>query len=116
MTAVQFLLTIVCVLAICTGQLLFKKVGLEIQVMGSWFQYKVFWLGGIAGLIYGGATLLWIHLLRTIDLNQIYPFMALSFVVVPLMSWLMFDERLSGGYLLGASLIMVGLVLIVSAR
>src|SRR5690242_15229341 len=65
----QLLLTLLCVSAICMGQILFKRAALEIEQLDNWLHLRVLLVMGIAFLVYGGATLMWIHLLRNIALT-----------------------------------------------
>lgn len=102
---------IACVLIIAIGQLLFKKVGMEIHSAGSWMSWRVLSIFGFAMFIYGLATLLWISLLRFVPLNKAYIFMALSFVVVPIASYFFFDETFSRGQYIGTALIVLGVVI-----
>ena len=108
MTLRQVIFALVCVLAISIGQLLFKRVGLALGKSGSWFDVAVLVYAGCAFTLYAGATLLWIHLLRSVELSRVYPFMALSFVAVPLASAWLFGDRLSAMYFVGVILITLG--------
>jgi undecaprenyl phosphate-alpha-L-ara4N flippase subunit ArnE len=62
--------------------------------------------------IYGVGTIVWVYVLKSVPLTVAYPFMALTFCVVPLLAWCLLGEILSLRYLLGAVLIMAGLVVI----
>lgn len=112
MTAFHTVLVIVCVLAICIGQVLFKYVGLAIQDGRALFESRVIVTGFLAFGIYGAATVLWIYLLRHVPLSKAYPYMALSFVIVPLFSFFLFEEKLSFAYLGGIALIFAGVVVV----
>jgi drug/metabolite transporter (DMT)-like permease len=102
---------IVCVTMISAGQLLFRQTSLAIERRGAWLDGEVLLLLGIALLTYGLATLLWIHLLRSMPLSAAYPFMGLSFVLVPLLGVLVFQESISLNQALGAGLILAGVSL-----
>ena len=102
-----------CLLA--AGQALFKKSALAVTKqstmpadMSELLLIPSFWL---ALLLYGTATLLWIHLLQTVPLSRAHPFAALGFVIVPCMAVLLFGEKLSPYYLFGALFIMVGVTI-----
>ncbi len=104
-------MTLICVVGISLGQLLFKKAALLIPAHASW-QDWVFngWL--ITALVlYGATTLLWIWVLRVAPLHLAYPFMGLAFVLVPVMAWLLLHEPLHLNTLLGGALILVGVIL-----
>jgi drug/metabolite transporter (DMT)-like permease len=101
---------LLCVLAISSGQLLFKRAGQEIQAAGTWFAIPVLLYVAAAALVYGSTTLLWINLLRYAPLNKAYLFMAFSFIIVPLGSRAFFHEPITTGFVAGVFLIVVGLV------
>jgi len=63
--------------------------------------------------VYGAAALLWVHLLKFVPLSFAYPFAALSFVFVPLISIWFFDERVSSVYWIGTAFILLGVCLTV---
>lgn len=67
-------------------------------------------LGGVA--IYGVSQILWITVLRILDLSQAYPLMiGLNFSLIMLIAWSYFKEPLSAGKLFGVGLIFVGIAL-----
>lgn len=99
---------------ISVGQVLFKLAGGRIDGRTATGAMGVlhtlldpFLLVALA--IYGTATILWIYVLRHVPLSQAYPFMALSFVLVPLASWLFFGETLGLRYWIGAGLLLSGM-------
>jgi drug/metabolite transporter (DMT)-like permease len=110
--SLNLILVLVCVLAISTGQLLFKQVGLAIEASRSWFGKDVLLYAASAFALYAAATVLWIHLLRFVALSRAYPFMAITFVIVPLASAWLFGDRLSAPYFVGVLLIGAGIVVI----
>ena len=105
-------------LLLAGGQILFKTAALAAPAMTS--------VRGVLGLalipsfwaalvLYGAATLLWIYLLQTIPLSRAYPFAALGFVIVPLAGLLLFGERVSLTYAIGALLVIGGILTIARA-
>jgi drug/metabolite transporter (DMT)-like permease len=112
MSLLNTAVALACVLAICIGQLLFKRVSIEIQAAETWLDAGVFLYAAAAFAIYAGATLLWIHVLRAVDLSRAYPLMALSFVIVPIASSWLYGDRLSSVYFVGVILICAGVVVI----
>jgi drug/metabolite transporter (DMT)-like permease len=66
-------------------------------------------------VLYGTTTIGWVWLLQKIDLGKIYPFMALSFVLVPLASHLLLGERFQAQYFIGVAIIILGIVISVRA-
>lgn len=103
---------------LAAGQSLFKLSALSLQDAGrtggllSLATIPSFWL---ALALYGLGTLFWIIVLQTVPLSRAYPFMALAFVLVPLLAVVIFKESLSLTYVVGAALIVAGVVVIARA-
>lgn len=99
-------------LLLSCGQILFKHSAMTVPPLTSinsliiLFLDMWFWL---ALILYGVATLLWIFLLQQIPLSLAYPFVALSFIVVPLASLILFKEPMNIFYVMGVFLIIAGL-------
>jgi drug/metabolite transporter (DMT)-like permease len=60
--------------------------------------------------VYAVATLMWIYALRTTSLQQAYPFVAFAFILVPLLGQWLLGERVGVNTIIGASLIMLGVI------
>jgi len=110
MTPLQTLYAISCAFIIAVGQIAFKKAGLEVQSAGTWFSPRAIFTILFALVIYAIATLLWINLLRYVNLNRAYSFMALCFIIVPIASHFIFKEHITPGYAVGTALVVIGLV------
>lgn len=113
MTALPYVLTFATVVLIAVGQILFKLTAQRItgrSGMASLVDTSVLVPFCIALCIYGLATLLWILALRDLPLARGYFLMSLSFVIVPLISAVVFSEHLTMGFALGGALIMAGIV------
>jgi drug/metabolite transporter (DMT)-like permease len=108
MSGLEALLLTVTVAAIACGQVLFKMASSAWPVGSG--------LMGLAGVawfwaalvIYGAATLAWLALLRTVPLSVAYPFFALAFFLVPVMSWWLLGEDVGIRNWVGALLIGAG--------
>ena len=100
---------------LAVGQVLFKLAGREVVLVRQWSDiaglFATPWLW-VALVVYGGATLLWIVLLQRVPLSRAYPFAALGFVLVPAASAWLFGERITLPYVLGAALVVVGILVI----
>lgn len=111
MPAKMILLTLTCVLGIAIGQIMFKKAAINLPdnaVAMDWVTN--IWL--LAALVlYGVTTLLWIWVLKHSPLHIAYPFMALAFILVPLMSYFILNEPVEARTFIGAALIAVGVSL-----
>ena len=109
----NILLILLSVAMICAGQVLFKLVGLRLASGASAFSPNVLWLMSCAVFIYGAATILWVYVLKFVPLTKAYPFMALCFVVVPLLGVAILSERINSQYAAGVAFIVVGVVMAV---
>ena len=98
------------VFALSVGQVLFKLAALQMQDHHSLAQrfilnpYMV-----AAAVVYGGATIVWVSLLRQVPLQVAYPFVALAFFFVPIMGCFVLQEPVRWQTLAGALVIMVGI-------
>jgi drug/metabolite transporter (DMT)-like permease len=101
-----------CVCVISTGQLLFKLASGHIDFRRPLADPQGLMILGVALALYGGATLVWVSVLRHAPLSRIYPIMALSFVLTPLGGMVFLKEPISGAYWAGVGLILAGLVVI----
>lgn len=94
------------------GQMLFKLSAATLPPLASLpgalglFTNLWFWL---ALVLYGSAMLLWIFILQQVPLSLAYPFVALGFIIIPLISWVFFKEPLNPQYALGVAFIIAGL-------
>jgi multidrug transporter EmrE-like cation transporter len=67
-------------------------------------------LGGLA--LYGLGTLIWLSVLRRIDVSQAYPFIGLGIALTGIMGYFFFGEALSLQRVLGMLLIIGGIVVV----
>lgn len=116
MTLQNLALTLVTVLAIGAGQVLFKLGATASNAEGASFlaRYGNPWL--VAALVlYVGATVLWVYVLKHVPLNVAYPFMGLAFLVVPVAAALFAGEPLAARHLAGGAVIAAGIWIAQSA-
>ena len=97
---------------LCTvaGQLLFRGAALTANVMGGFINPKSLMLFATAIALYGVMTLLWAHALRELPLAKAYPFMALSFLIIPVAEHLLYGQVLSWAAIAGGMIIVAGIV------
>ena len=68
----------------------------------------------IGGLIcYGLSTIFWLIALSRADLSYVYPFIALTFVIIFTASYLLFHEQISIQRISGAVIIIIGILVLV---
>ncbi|SKA21651.1 EamA-like transporter family protein [Enhydrobacter aerosaccus] len=97
---------------LAVGQLLFKKSGLAMR--GLPFSHGLMTLAQLPAFyaalcLYGLSTILWVWLLSRITLMQAYPWVSAGVVIVPLLSGLIFGEKVNPAYWAGAALIIAGI-------
>jgi len=110
MTIQQILGALATVLALSVGQVLFKLASGKLDFAGQGFWGStLFNLPLMSALVvYGGATFAWLLVIKNVPLRTAYPFVALAFVIVPVLSYFFLDESLSIKTLIGAAFIFIG--------
>ena len=109
MSLLQLGLTILTVLALSAGQVLFKLASANIEfsasgLVSSLFNLKLF----LALIIYAIATAMWLVVLKMTPLRIAYPFIAMAFIFVPVLSYYILGEELHWSTFAGAALIFAG--------
>ncbi|SDR05592.1 EamA-like transporter family protein [Rhizobiales bacterium GAS113] len=97
------------------GQLIVKARSLALSAgarPGNYLLAMVTDLGFLSALVAAlAASLCWTLAIQKTQLSVAYPFMALSFVLIPLGSVWLFGDRLSVGQLAGCFLIIAGVTI-----
>lgn len=93
------------------GQIIIKaRASLHATGNAGWFLAAMFldpWvISGLAAALAASAT--WMMAVRSADLSIIYPIMALTFVIVPVLAVFVFGDSLRGIQIVGLLLIVVG--------
>lgn len=104
-----------CVVGLVIGQILFKLSAQAIVSSGTPFAVKVAIPLFSAFFLYGVSSLAWVWVLQKADLGRVYPITALAFVLVPLASHFVFGERFHWQYVVGISLIILGIIISVKS-
>jgi len=110
-----YVLAITCVAGIVFGQIAFKMSAISLNESDGVFTSRMFLLFFSALSVYFISSLLWVWVLRNIELSKVYPLMSLAFVMVPIASQYMFDESFNSQYFLGVFIIMFGVVVTTSS-
>ena len=108
-----YLITILCVLGLAIGQILFKVSASALAKNGSFFSYTPLVALSAAICLYGLTSVVWVWVLQRTELGRVYPLMALAFVFVPLGSHFIFGERFHTQYFLGVVMIVAGIIVAV---
>ena len=109
MSLSQLAFTILTVLALSAGQILFKMAASNFEfsatgLVSSLLNIKLI----IALVVYFFATIMWLLVLKGTPLRVAYPFAALAFFVVPILAHFFLGETINWNTFAGASLIAVG--------
>jgi len=118
MTTEQIAYICVVVSSMVIGNLLFKASSGHVvaeQGVLRLVQSLLSWQFILALSFYALSTLCWVLLLRQMPLSRAYPFMALSFAILPILSFLVFREPLTPRYLVGMVLFLSGLFLVATS-
>ena len=110
---ITYIVAILCVIGIATGQILFKLSAVAASESGSFIAIKPGLILFYALCLYGMTTLAWVWVLQKLELGKVYPLMALAFVMVPLGSHIFFGERFQINYFFGVLLIIIGIIIAV---
>ncbi|TAM31921.1 MAG: transporter [Paraburkholderia sp.] len=116
MNATKILLALLTILALSTGQILFKISAAQIdfrldRLIPSLLNQTLI----IALVIYGVATFLWLAVLKTTPLSVAYAFTSLAFFLVPILSSVFLHEALKARTFVGAIFIVCGVYISLSA-
>jgi len=111
---------LISVLGSALGQILLKKgmnsigqITLRLNQLPSILWKMVTNPNVFFGLaIYLVGTIFWLAALSRVDLSYAYPFASLSYVIMLLASWRLFDEKISLSRLVGTIVIGIGVLLI----
>jgi|LakMenEpi03Aug12_release.lakeMendotaPanAssembly.Ray.scaffolds.fasta_scaffold1461778_1 drug/metabolite transporter (DMT)-like permease len=88
------------------AQILFKVASFKLN-----FANRLFFLNTptfLAFLLYFIASLLWVFAIKDIPLKTAYPYTAISFFLVPCLSYLFLEENINLFNFIGATLIFIG--------
>lgn len=114
MPTMPVLLALVTAFSMAGGQLLFKlgaphwKGTTAVEWIVS-FATNPFLM--VAVVMYAATILIWIYVLRTLPLSVAYPITALSYVIVPCLSYLLLHEKISAQTALGSAVIILGVII-----
>ena len=119
LTLWQVLLLVAYAAGMSGGQILFKMAALRYGAGGGSLADRMLGLASnvyfISALVlYGGYAILWVWILSFTPLSRAYPFVALAFVLTPLLGGLLFGDAISLRLIAGLILILGGLFLVTS--
>lgn len=101
-----------CAVMLAIGQMLFKQAASHLDFARPLADTRGLAFLGVALALYAVATVAWVSVLAHAPLVQVYPLMALSFVLVPIGAMIFLKEQVNWMYWLGTALLLTGLVVI----
>lgn len=106
----QLIFIVLTVFMLAVGQILFKYAAGKMDIQGHGIIAAVLFNPAliIALSVYAVATFCWLIVLKGVPLRLAYPFAALGFFIVPLMSHFFLGEPLRWSSFAGAAIIMAG--------
>jgi drug/metabolite transporter (DMT)-like permease len=114
MALYQIAMLLCVLLAMATGQVLFKISADQAANASAPFLFSIgtnLTFVGALGL-YGLGTLLWVYILSSAALSKTYPWMALSFVLTPLFAAAFLSEPISARFIIGTFIIILGILVV----
>lgn len=106
----QLLFILITVVMLAIGQVLFKFAAMRIDIASKGLIASLIFNPAliVALMVYALATISWLFVLKNMPLRLAYPFAALGFFIVPLMSYFFLNEPLRWSSFGGAAIIMLG--------
>lgn len=77
-----------------------------------WGDLLTNWWFLICGILFGGASVLWMYILKHFPLNMAYPLASLSYVIAMVFSIIFLHETVAWNRWLGVALIMIGCIFV----
>lgn len=116
--ATKLLEGLIVVVMLTVGQVFFKYAATAVgsgrtamDFVLTLMQTGWFW---IAIVVYGVATLLWIHMLTKYSLSTSHGILALSYAIVPLVGMVFLEEPFKASVLLAVGCILVGIMILIT--
>lgn len=115
MNSTFYILLIINILLMAIGQILFKKSSLFIESHQELpiilkYLYNTWFCGGI--LAFGIATIVWVKILSLAKLSTVYPMQSVAYIIVAILAYFIFGEKITILNIVGISIIIIGVFLI----
>lgn len=114
MLSLPVLLAILTAFSMAAGQLLFK-LGTPLWQGDSLLTWAWSFLRNpylmVAVFLYATTIVIWVYILRSLPLSLAYPITALSYVIVPVLSFVFLQEKISLQTALGGVVIVLGVII-----
>lgn len=101
-----YLLVLIPIVLLSLGQLLSKQGALTIEKTGQ--LVNVYLVAGYCLLLLRG--FIWILILKKVSISLAYPMMSLTYVIILVFSYLIFNETITTYNIIGTALIITGII------
>ena len=100
------------ILLMATGQIFFKKSSIFIELNPQLpillkYLYNAWFYAGI--FAFGIATIVWIKILSLAKLSSVYPMQSVAYIIVAILAYFIFGEKINTYNAIGIALIIVGI-------
>ena len=115
MPSSMYALAILTAISLAIGQLLFKIGAGQLntasvsEFLGSALLNPIL-IGAVA--LYGATILVWIYVLSKMPLSIAYPITGLAYIIVPILSYYILDEKMNLMLMAGSFFIFIGISLV----
>lgn len=115
MNSSLYALAVLTAVLLAVGQLLFKLGSNKVnaasipEFLASSLSNPI--LIAAVGL-YGATLLMWVYVLNKMPLSIAYPITGLAYIIVPILSFYLFDEKMSPMLMIGSAFILIGITLV----
>ena len=111
-----FLLALLQIAIFAFGEVFFKLGLMEMEPLGwnaaFWRSALLNWQFALSGICFGGASLLWMYIIKKFPLSMAYPLVSLSYVFGLLAAAWIFHEDVNLNKWIGVALIVAGCFII----
>lgn len=109
----KFILILLSVTLSSIGQVMLKYGAIKSNESTAMNLLKYLNFSNLMGLtLYGLSALLWMVILRKVDLSYAYPMVSLGYILVFIFSYYIFGEPISTTRIVGLAIILLGIVVI----
>lgn len=104
----SYLLITLSVIFLSIGQILFKKVSLQLHSLLKFQSVETIILFAVALMLYCVSTVMWLFSLKELELSKAYMLFSLAFILVPILSHYYFHEKYTIHNFIGGCFIILG--------
>lgn len=116
MSAIKIFLCLLCACGSAAGQILMKASSVAWKEAGNFYDFNVLLIISSAFFIYFMSSLGWVYILKGLPLTVAYPFLAITFLLVPIAGHFFFNESVNWRHGIAALLIISGICIISLTR